>query len=272
MTASPFLHSGRSDEMSTTPAIDHRAARGGRTVALLTPQDLLARVLYRDALMLVLDKPAGIPVHAGPGGGPNLEELFDTLRYGLPRPPALAHRLDRDTSGCLILGRHRKALARLGKLFAAGKIDKVYWSVVRGGPEGDTGTIDLPLAKLTPKRGWKMIGDPAGQPAVTDWRVLGRGEGTSWLECRPRTGRTHQVRVHLQALGCPILGDAVYGDGAADVPLHLHARAVIVPLYPARAPIAVVAPPPAHMLPALRQCGWTDNSGAALADIRVARP
>src|SRR5690606_4469134 len=129
------------------------------------------------------------------GGGPNLEDLFDALRYGLPRPPALAHRLDRDTSGCLILGRHRKALAKLGRMFAAGRIGKTYWAVVQGGPAADSGTVDLALAKVTPKHGWKMVGDPSGQPAVTDWTVMGRGSGIAWLECRPRTGRTHQIRV-----------------------------------------------------------------------------
>jgi tRNA pseudouridine32 synthase/23S rRNA pseudouridine746 synthase/23S rRNA pseudouridine1911/1915/1917 synthase len=91
------------------------------------------RILYRDGLVLVIDKPAGVPVHAGPRGGPNLEAGFAALRFGLPRPPALAHRLDRDTSGCLVLGRHPKALRRLGMLFAEGKIEKTYWAAAAGG-------------------------------------------------------------------------------------------------------------------------------------------
>lgn len=219
------------------------------------PGDLERRLLYRDALMLVVDKPAGIPVHPGPGGGPNLEQQLEALRFGLPRAPGLAHRLDRDTSGCLVLGRHRKALAKLGRLFAAGRIEKVYWAVVRGAPKGDAGTVEAPLRKLTPGRGWKMVVDPAGQAAVTDWRLMGRGDGLSWLECRPRTGRTHQVRVHLQALGCPVVGDAVYG-GDTSRPLQLHARALTIPLYPGREPIAVTAPVPLHMRELLRACGW----------------
>ena len=98
---------------------------------------MLARLLYRDGLMLVVDKPAGLPVHRGPKGGDAFEDYFDALRFGLPRAPALAHRLDRDTTGCLVLGRHRKALALLGKLFKQGKVGKCYWAVVEGGPEAE---------------------------------------------------------------------------------------------------------------------------------------
>lgn len=219
---------------------------------------LLDRLLYRDGLMLVLDKPAGLPVHAGPKGGPNLEDGFDALRFGLPRPPGLAHRLDRDTSGCLVLGRHKKALARLGRLFAAGRAEKVYWAVAVGAPPEARGRIDLPLAKRsTAKAGWWMKADPEGQRAVTDYRVLGVADGLTWLELRPLTGRTHQIRVHLAERGCPVLGDPIYGRAeAADAPpLHLHARAITLPLYPNRAPVAVTAPVPAHMRPALRALG-----------------
>ncbi|MGJ5177829.1 RluA family pseudouridine synthase [Bradyrhizobium oligotrophicum] len=137
-------------------------------------EEMLARVLHRDGLMLVIDKPAGIPVHKGPKGGPNLEASFDALRFGLPRPPVLAHRLDKETSGCLVLGRHRKATASLGLLFKHGKISKTYWAVVEGGPEADEGVIELPLGRLNAERGWWQKPDPEGQPAVTKWRVLGR--------------------------------------------------------------------------------------------------
>src|ERR1041384_3789262 len=119
--------------------------------------NLAEQVLYRDGLMLVIDKPAGIAVHAGPGGGPHLEHWFPLLRFGLPRPPALAHRLDRDTSGCLVLGRHPKALRRLGALFTQGLVGKTYWAVVVGSPPQDSGTIDLALRKESRKEtGWKM--------------------------------------------------------------------------------------------------------------------
>ncbi len=126
----------------------------------MTPEEMVSRLLYRDGLMLVIDKPAGFAVHRGPKGGESLEDHFDALRFGLPRAPALAHRLDRDTSGCLVLGRHRKALAQLGRLFKSGAIDKTYWAVVEGAPETDEGVIELPLGRLDETRGWWMKHDP----------------------------------------------------------------------------------------------------------------
>src|SRR5438309_4236075 len=125
------------------------------------------RVLYRDGLILVIDKPAGIAVHPGPGGGPDLESRFDQLRFGLPHPPALAHRLDRDTSGCLVLGRHPKALRRLGALFASGQVEKIYWAVVEGRPPEDQGRLETGLKKWTRGSGRFMIIDPGGPRALT---------------------------------------------------------------------------------------------------------
>jgi RluA family pseudouridine synthase len=234
----------------------------------MQPQEILLRVLYRDDLMLVINKPAGIPVHAGPKGGENLEQSFEHLRFGLPQPPGLAHRLDRDTSGCLILGRHRKALAKLGRLFEQGKVEKVYWALVEGKPEEVEGVIDLPLAKKSHEsRSWHMKADPAGQRAVTEYKVLGEAGGLSWLELRPRTGRTHQLRVHAATLGFPIRGDSLYGSGGPEEKLLLHAQRVRVPLYPDRPPVDAKAPPPAHMLPALLACGFVpwENTGATIA-------
>src|SRR5216683_3844147 len=119
----------------------------------VSAMNLVERILYRDGLVLVIDKPAGIPVHAGPGGGPHLEHWFPLLRFGLPRPPALAHRLDRDTSGCLVLGRHPKALRRLGRLFAEGKVEKIYWAVTAGVPAEPEGRIEAALSKQTRRIG-----------------------------------------------------------------------------------------------------------------------
>src|SRR5207302_10690820 len=170
----------------------------------MTPEEMVARLLYRDGLMLVIDKPAGFAVHKGPKGGESLEDYFGALRFGLPRAPALAHRLDRDTSGCLVLGRHRKALAELGRLFKTGRIGKTYWAVVEGGPTEQEGRIDAPLGRKDASRGWWMKHDPQGHPAVTTWKVLGRGENLSWLALEPLTGRTHQLRVHCAEMGWAI--------------------------------------------------------------------
>ncbi|EKV27301.1 Ribosomal large subunit pseudouridine synthase C [Caenispirillum salinarum AK4] len=234
----------------------------------MTPDAILNCLLYKDSLMLVLNKPAGLPVHAGPKGGDNLEMFLDPLRFGLPRLPSLAHRLDRDTSGCLILGRHSKALRKLGKLFQQGRVEKTYWAVVDGAPPKEQGVLHAKLRKLTPKSGWKMVVDEAeGQPAVTEYRVLGRSDDgrRTWLECKPKTGRTHQIRVHCAHLGCPIVGDAVYGTPGV-APLHLHARGVAVPLYPSRdEPIAVEAPVPEHMRALLKACGFSEAADVAAA-------
>jgi tRNA pseudouridine32 synthase / 23S rRNA pseudouridine746 synthase len=223
-------------------------------------EPLAGRVLYRDGLILVIDKPAGIAVHSGPGRGPNLESGFDALRFCLPHPPALAHRLDRDTSGCLVLGRHPKALRRLGTLFAQGEVEKLYWAVVEGQPPQDAGRIETGLRKITRGSGWRMVVDPAGQRAITHYRTLGAAEGRIWLELRPCTGRTHQIRVHCAALGCPVVGDPVYGRGTGGT-LLLHARAISIPLYPTKPPIAVTAPLPQHMLGALARLGYDPAAG-----------
>jgi tRNA pseudouridine32 synthase/23S rRNA pseudouridine746 synthase len=234
----------------------------------MTPKEMVSRLLYRDGLMLVIDKPAGFAVHKGPKGGESLEDHFDVLRFGLPRAPALAHRLDRDTSGCLVLGRHRKALAMLGKLFKSGAIDKIYWAVVETGPEPDEGIIDLPLGRLDVTRGWWMKHDPRGQPAVSKWKVMGRtssaAEHLTWLALEPVTGRTHQLRVHCAEMGWPIVGDTIYGTAprTGGPPLHLHAREIVVPLYKNRAPIRVVAPLPPHMRERLARCGWPGEETA----------
>jgi tRNA pseudouridine32 synthase/23S rRNA pseudouridine746 synthase len=233
--------------------------------------DLLSRLLHRDGLMLVIDKPAGVPVHRGPKGGPSLEDAFGELRFGLPRAPALAHRLDKDTSGCLVLGRHRKALDRLGKLFKTGRVAKTYWAVVEGAPEGEAGEIDLALGRLDAARGWWMRPDPLGLPSRTGWRVRGRSAdgARAFVEFTPHTGRTHQIRVHAQAMGWPILGDPIYGQGRREgaPPLHLHARAIVVPMQEGKPAVHAVAPAPTHMREALAACGWreTDETPAASA-------
>jgi tRNA pseudouridine32 synthase / 23S rRNA pseudouridine746 synthase len=247
----------------------------------MTPEEMVSRLLYRDGLMLVIDKPAGFAVHRGPKGGESLEDHFDALRFGLPRAPALAHRLDRDTAGCLVLGRHRKALALLGRLFKSGAVAKTYWAVVEGEPESETGVIDIALGRLDESRGWWMKPDPHGQPAVTRWTVLGRSSPSepgaavnsqllTWLALEPLTGRTHQLRVHCAEMGWPIAGDAIYGGAprTGGGVLHLLAREVVVPLSKKGPPVRVVAPVPPHMRAALARCGWRDEDVPVAASAR----
>ncbi len=219
-----------------------------------------AALLYRDSLLLVVDKPAGLPVHGGPSGKPSLEDLLPTLRFGYRETPRLAHRLDQETSGCLALGRNDRAMRKLGRLFQRRLVEKRYWAIVAGAPPEPAGTIDLPLAKLTQGRQWRMATDPSGKAARTDYRLLGRWAEASWLELRPKTGRTHQIRVHLAALGCPILGDVAYG-GAPGI-MHLHAVALTLPLYDDRPPVTVSAPPPAAQQEMLKACGWRRQDAA----------
>lgn len=212
------------------------------------PTDLSPLLLYRDGLILVLNKPAGIAVHPGPSGGPSLEDSFDSLRFGLPRIPSLAHRLDRDTTGCLVLGRHRKALQKLGKIFAQGNAKKTYWALVEGTPDPQEGIIDQPLKKISSaQKGWKIIIAPDGQASSTSYKTLASNGVLSLLELTPHTGRTHQIRVHCAHLGTPILGDMWYGTADKnDKPtLFLHARSITLPLYPTKKlPIHITAPLP----------------------------
>jgi tRNA pseudouridine32 synthase / 23S rRNA pseudouridine746 synthase len=215
---------------------------------------LRSRVLHRDATLIVLDKPAGLAVHPGPRTPESLEGYLDALRFGLRERPRLVHRLDRDTSGCLLLARHVKAVRRLSALFASSQVRKIYWAVVEGDPPNE-GLIDGPLKKVTNKEGWRMVVDPAGQRAVTRYQVLGRGDGIAWLELAPETGRTHQLRVHCASAGFPILGDPVYGRGKSSVPMHLHARSIALPPRGTHPALTVTAGPPEHMRAALRKCG-----------------
>ena len=260
----------------------------------LTPEAMQARVLYRDAMLLVFNKPSGIAVHAGPklgrAAGDNLERYFDALRYGLPRPPGLVHRLDRDTSGCLVLGRHRQALKRGGELFAQGKAEKIYLAICAGIPEKRSGTINASLRKKNDqKAGWEMIvvpdaafeGTEGVQTAVTTYRTLSvsRGESGSGsqkpyslVEFRPKTGRTHQIRIHAAHSGFPLIGDPRYFEGLSEddrrLPFCLHALSITLPFYNNKPPIRVEAPLPDRFQHTLDRCGLAFRAGpdSAAAD------
>jgi tRNA pseudouridine32 synthase / 23S rRNA pseudouridine746 synthase len=225
----------------------------------LTPDSLRARVLHEDPWLFVIDKPAGLAVHKSGRIVDHLELYLPALADADGAPPKLAHRLDRDTAGCLILGRSLWSLKRLGAMFAAGHVAKTYWAVADGVPNTPQGVIDLPLLKITEPGAWNILPDPTGQPAITEYRVLGvdSERRRSWLELTPRTGRTHQLRVHCAAIGCPLIGEPFYGpERIAPGNLHLVARSVSFQLAHQYQPVTAVAPPPSHMVEALTACGW----------------
>ncbi len=215
----------------------------------------MIEILVRDKRFLVVNKPAGLPVHPGRAGGPSVEDFFGSWRVG-KAGPWLAHRLDQDTAGCLVIALKKSALLAAQAAFAGGGADKEYWALVRGNVAQESGIIDVPLGKLTQGRSWKMVLDKSAPPAVTEWAVAGRGGSENWLKLWPRTGRTHQIRAHCAAIGHPIMGDGIYGGGAG--PLMLLARAITLPLAP---PLTALAPPPGHMLAALGACGFAQEEG-----------
>ncbi|HMT46403.1 MAG TPA: RNA pseudouridine synthase [Novosphingobium sp.] len=202
------------------------------------------KILFEDGEALVIDKPAGLPIERPRAGGRSLEDHLEDLKLGFQRAPVPVHRIDTDTSGCLLLARNPKALKRFNAAFEAREVDKVYLGVVAGTLDQDEGTIELSLAKISSaEKGWRMIPAKKGKPAVTHWRMLAVHDGRTLVEFRPETGRTHQIRVHaLAGLGHALLGDPVYGDGRGAPRTMLHALALTVhregkPPIEARAPM-----------------------------------
>jgi len=218
-------------------------------------------VLFIDAEAIVLNKPAGLPVDAPKRGGDSLAARLDELKFGFQRPPSIVHRLDRDTSGCLLLARNPKARARFGAAFEAGTVEKAYLAVVEGEVTGE-GVIDLALAKTSSReQGWRMVPDEGGKPARTRWRALATRGGRTLVEFRPETGRTHQIRAHARhGLDAPIAGDPVYGRGGESPStgsgqgMLLHASRLLVPRLNKPA-IDVTAPLPGHF------GDWADAAG-----------
>ena len=187
-------------------------------------------ILFLDGEAIVIDKPSGLPVDPPRDGSLSLENHLDSLTLGFKRWPTAVHRLDRDTSGCLLLARNPKAHARFQQAFEQGLVGKRYLAVLEGLPEGEEGMIDLALAKVsTREEGWRMRGDASGKAARTAWRLIRSEGGRSLVEFRPETGRTHQIRVHAaEGLGAAVVGDPVYGR-ADPLGMMLHAAELTVP-------------------------------------------
>lgn len=202
-------------------------------------------ILFEDAEALVIDKPGGLPVERPRKGGLALEDHFETLKLGFHTAPMPVHRLDTDTSGCLLLARHAKALTRFSRAFGDRTVGKRYLGVLAAVPGHGQGTIDLALAKISSAAaGWRMIPARKGKPSVTHWRVIAERGGRALVEFRPETGRTHQIRVHAASgIGIPLLGDPVYGSAGGARRTMLHAAALEVPRG-AKPPILATAPLP----------------------------
>lgn len=210
-------------------------------------------VLYRSAHFVVIDKPGGLAVHPGPQTRRSVEDFFPLLSRRKDGP-WLVHRLDTDTSGCLLIALRKQPLIEAQSAFQNRTVRKIYRAIVHGRPQSDSGLIDAPLARRESRAGWKMIVDPDGQPARTRWRVLASASATSLLELELLTGRTHQARVHCAHLGCPILGDPVYGTGApSEGLLHLQSHSLTLNL--PNESIAAIAELPPHMERSARALG-----------------
>jgi len=186
-------------------------------------------ILFIDGEAIIIDKPAGLPVDPPRDGGVSLENHLQSLSFGFQRWPAAVHRLDRDTSGCLLLARSPKAHRRFQQAFEAGTVSKTYLAVLDGVPDAEEGVIEMGLNKVsTRETGWRMVSDPRGKASHTAWRRLAIIDGKALIEFRPTTGRTHQIRVHAATgLGVPIVGDPVYGRPGP--PMLLHASSLSVP-------------------------------------------
>ena len=203
------------------------------------------RILFIDDDAIIIDKPAGLPVDTPKRGGDSVVSRVSELRCGKRSDPVPMHRLDQDTSGCLLLARSAKARGVLQRAFEAREVRKSYLAVVGSPIAEESGEIDLPLAKTSSaEAGWRMVADPKGQSALTNWRRIAVRDGQTVVEFTPVTGRTHQIRAHArEAFGSGIVGDRVYGIPGG--PMLLHASRLVVPRE-GRDLIDVCAPLPDH--------------------------
>ncbi|MEO7366185.1 MAG: RluA family pseudouridine synthase [Sphingomicrobium sp.] len=268
------IEAGQQIRVPPPEAAPATTARPQRKVELLTPEETeLVRemVIYRDPHAFVLAKPPGLATQGGTKTHQHLDRLLDGLADDDGARPKLVHRLDKDTSGALLVARTARAAGHFAKAFAGRTARKVYWALIVGVPSLEEGLIDLPLAKQPGTGGEKMhVSEEAGQPAKTRWRVIERaGNRTAWVELQPLTGRTHQLRAHMAAIGHPIVGDAKYGGpeafltGGISRKLHLHARRIRIDS-PGGGAIDVTAEVPPHFAETLATLGFEPMAGDML--------
>lgn len=219
-------------------------------------------VLYKDDAVIAINKPAGLPTQGGTGQSRHLDGLLDALRFGSEHRPRLVHRLDKDTSGVLLLGRTPNAAAALANAFKTKETDKRYWALVKGCPKQRDGRIILNMSKAPIKGNERMVVDPDGQHSLTDYAVVDSvGQEAAWLALKPHTGRTHQLRLHCAEMGHPIVGDGKYGgaeaflSGSISKKLHLHSHTVRFP-HPDGGRASVTAPLPPHMAASFEMLGF----------------
>ena len=225
-------------------------------------------VIHRDAQALVLDKPPGLATQGGTRTTEHVDGLLDALQFEAEGRPKLVHRLDKDTSGALLVARTARAAAFFAKAFSGRSAKKVYWALIVGVPSIEDGMIELPIAKQPGTGGEKMhVDEENGLPSRSRYRVIERaGNRAAWVELQPFTGRTHQLRVHMAAIGHPIVGDGKYGGPAAFLTggvsrkMHLHARNIQVD-HPDGGKIDVTAPPPHHFAESLTMLGFDSLAG-----------
>src|SRR5271167_4088046 len=240
------------------PPLDAAPSAATAAPRRLLPADetmLQSAVLHRDEAVIVLNKPPGLAVQGGTRSERHLDGFLDALRFGHAERPRLVHRLDKDTSGVLVIARNAAAAAFLTRAFREKTTRKIYWALTVGVPEPPQGRIALALAKRSGQGGERVRADPGeGKHAISYYRIVDKvGERVGWLALLPVTGRTHQLRAHCAAIGTPILGDGKYGGAAAHLAgppgarrLHLHARALSIP-HPQGGILRVTAPLPSHM-------------------------
>lgn len=278
--ANQRLHPGQMIRVPPLDAVEAAPAKKGKPVSARDAAEVQAMVLYKDDDLIVLNKPPGLAVQGGTGTARHLDGMLDALKFGLPERPRLVHRLDRDTSGVLVVARTAAAAGRLAKAFQGRDMEKVYWALVMGQPRHPAGTISAALAKGgAPGREKMEWDDEDGKRAVTDYRMVASAGGKiSWLVLMPHTGRTHQLRAHCVILGTPIIGDGKYTlvsphvdqrvdlhEGLlAEVADHLclHAHSLTIPR-PGKKPLTVTAPLPKHMADAFAALGFDTREADA---------